>query len=516
MMISAISLMMAASAAFAQGAATTTTLAVTAGGVAVTVVAPGTVITLTATVNAGGAPVTPGQVNFCDATAKACSDIHLLGTAQLTSSGTAVLKFVPGGGVHSYNAIFLGTNGDAQSSSGAASLTVNGSYPTTTTIAQSGGPGNYTLTATVTGSHSVPPSGVVSFLDTTNANYALATTNLNLGTGESALGFINSATLTGPLYLSSGYPAGVGDMDYAQAITGDFNGDGKLDMAVRWDYWYSDEDVAISQLDIFLGNGNGTFTAASTPVPLSAADEYYSVVTGDFNNDGKEDIALLLTSGSILMLLGNGDGTFKTLPPTPVPLGAQYITAGDFNRDGNLDLVLTISLLEYTAPNEDSQFWVGITTLLGNGDGTFQSPFPTPSQQIFANLQGFPAAPAVGDFNRDGILDVALMNTNTQELDVFTGKGDGTFQSTPIVSEGGTNPTGAVLVGDFNQDGILDLAVEGYGTILLGNGDGPFTPETNPGTITDGGSMAIGDFNGDGIADLADYVSGGFAVQLGN
>src|ERR1039458_4441615 len=133
MMISAISLMMAASAAFAQGAATTTTLAVTAGGVAVTVVAPGTVITLTATVNAGGAPVTPGQVNFCDATAKACSDIHLLGTAQLTSSGTAVLKFVPGGGVHSYNAVFLGTNGDAQSSSGAASLTVNGSYPTTPT-----------------------------------------------------------------------------------------------------------------------------------------------------------------------------------------------------------------------------------------------------------------------------------------------------------------------------------------------------------------------------------------------
>ena len=222
MVISAVSLIMAASAASAQGAATTTTLAVTAGGVAVKVVASGTVITLTATVTAGGAAVSPGQVDFCDATAKVCSDIHLLGTEQLTSTGTAVLKFVPGGGIHSYNAVFLGTNGDVQSSSSAASLTVNGSYPTTTTIAQSGGPGDYTLTATVTGSHSVPPSGVVSFLDTTNANYALATMNLNLGSGESALSFINSYTLFGPSYSLSWFPPGVDDDDFAQAYIGDF------------------------------------------------------------------------------------------------------------------------------------------------------------------------------------------------------------------------------------------------------------------------------------------------------
>lgn len=100
-------LFLPASMAPAQAVATITTLAVTAGGVSVSAVAPGTVITLTATVTAGGAAVTPGQVNFCDATAKACSDVHLLGTQQLTSSGTAVLKFVPGGGIHSYNAVFL-------------------------------------------------------------------------------------------------------------------------------------------------------------------------------------------------------------------------------------------------------------------------------------------------------------------------------------------------------------------------------------------------------------------------
>ena len=153
--ISAMSLILAASLVSAQSVATTTTLTVTADGNAVMTVAPGTVITLTATVTAGGAAVTPGQVNFCDAAAKACADIHLLGSGQLIQSGpgasTTVLKFVPGAGIHSYKAVFLGTTGDAASSSDVSSLTVTGQLPTTTTIAQSGSPGNYTLTATVTG-----------------------------------------------------------------------------------------------------------------------------------------------------------------------------------------------------------------------------------------------------------------------------------------------------------------------------------------------------------------------------
>ena len=175
--VSVLTLLLAASLASAQHVATTTTLAVTAAGNAVTTVAPGTVVTLTATVTAGGAAVTPGQVNFCDAAAKACADIHLLGTAQLIQSGpgasTAVLKFVPGVGIHSYKAVFLGTTGYAASSSAASSLTVPGQSTTTTTIAQSGSPGDYTLTATVTGSSSFAPGGTVSFLDTSNSNYDL-------------------------------------------------------------------------------------------------------------------------------------------------------------------------------------------------------------------------------------------------------------------------------------------------------------------------------------------------------
>ena len=113
--------------AWAAPAPTITTLSVTSGGNAVTTVAPGSVVTLTATVMAGSTPVTPGQVNFCDATAKFCTDIHLLGTAQLTAKGTATLKFRPGVGSHSYKAVLAEPAGLGPSASTASSLTVTAS-----------------------------------------------------------------------------------------------------------------------------------------------------------------------------------------------------------------------------------------------------------------------------------------------------------------------------------------------------------------------------------------------------
>ena len=159
---------------FASVAPTTTTLAITSGGNAVTTVSSGSVITLTASVMAGSAAVTPGQVQFCDATAPHCTDIHRLGITQLTTAGTATFRFVPGIGTHSYKAIFSGTTGDAPSSSNASALTVNGAYPSTTSIEQTGSASNYTLTATVSGHAGFSPTGAVSFLDTSNANTVLA------------------------------------------------------------------------------------------------------------------------------------------------------------------------------------------------------------------------------------------------------------------------------------------------------------------------------------------------------
>jgi hypothetical protein len=159
---------------------------VTSGGNSVTVVAAGSVVTLTATVTAGSIPVTPGLVKFCDAAATYCEDIHIIGTAQLTSSGVATVKFHPGIGSHSYKAVFVGTNSYAGSTSSSVPLSVTGLYPTSTTFTETGGLGSYNVTATVTGTglYSPTPSGSVSFVDTSNSNAVLAQAPLNSGTSE--------------------------------------------------------------------------------------------------------------------------------------------------------------------------------------------------------------------------------------------------------------------------------------------------------------------------------------------
>jgi hypothetical protein len=204
--------------------ATSTVLAMTSGGSGVTTVTSGSVVTLTATVNAGSGVVTPGQVNFCDATANYCTDIHLLGTAQLTSAGTATLKFRPGVGSHSYKAVFLGTPTTAASASANAALTVTavtgaGIQPSITSITPSGVQGNYTLTATVSSNGSVTPTGSVSFVDTSNANAVLATATLAPVVVNP--GFASGSTVLGQ--LSNLFDIG----DFLSFVaTGDFNGDG--------------------------------------------------------------------------------------------------------------------------------------------------------------------------------------------------------------------------------------------------------------------------------------------------
>ena len=132
-------------------ATTATTLAITARGTTVTTVASGTAVALITTVTNGDTPVNPGLVIFCDATATRCEDSAVLGTGQLTSAGTATLNFIPGIGGHSYKAVFAGTNGDTTSTSPAQSLAVTGVYSTATALAETGMPGNYTLTGTVVG-----------------------------------------------------------------------------------------------------------------------------------------------------------------------------------------------------------------------------------------------------------------------------------------------------------------------------------------------------------------------------
>jgi Bacterial Ig-like domain (group 3)/FG-GAP-like repeat/FG-GAP repeat len=469
---------------------TTTTLGVTSRGSAVNTVTSGSAITLTATVMAGDAPVTPGQVNFCDASAPYCTDIHLLGTAQLSLAGTATLKFIPGIGSHSYKAVFLGTNSNPTSSSNASPLTVKGSgrYPTTTSIVQTGNVGNYTLAATVSGNEGIVPTGTISFLDTNNSNSVLATALLGAGQSTPALGFLNSSNpATNP------YPQSV--------AVADFNGDGKADLAIPV------YDSANGVVSILLGKGDGTFTAAPA-VPVTNM-EAGSIVTGDFNGDGKQDFAVTLPDNyELLVMLGNGDGTFtegQTITDTDGPF---FVTTGDFNGDGKADLAVA---------NPAGR---NVTVLLGNGDGTF-------TLVSTSVLGGAPVSIAVGDFNGDGNADLAVANEESNSVTVLLGKGDGTFTEAASSPATGVVPL-SIATGDFNGDGKADLAVAnsyidtrdiGSVTILLGVGDGTFTPAAATPTTGDMPySISVGDFNGDGKADLVtpNLGSNTATVLLGN
>jgi hypothetical protein len=287
---------------------------------------------------------------------------------------------------------------------------------------------------------------------------------------------------------------------------GDFNGDGKLDLALG-----IQEDGNPGYVNVLLGKGDGTFTPVSSSPATGRTPG--SMAVGDINGDGKLDLAVAnYSDNTVTILLGKGDGTFLLQSGSTVRVGAgpTALALGDFNRDQKLDLAVANSI-------DDT-----LTILLGNGDGTFTAASSPPAT-------GTPFGLAVGDFNGDGKLDLAVANSNVNTVTILLGNGDGTFAPAPSPP---ATPGPALAVGDFNGDGKLDLAVTNRGdstiTILLGNGDGTFAPISGCcGTsvsLTHTLGMAAGDFNGDGKLDLAvaiqnlqpmspaDYV----AILLGN
>jgi hypothetical protein len=271
------------------------------------------------------------------------------------------------------------------------------------------------------------------------------------------------------------------DTDPNNVALGDFNRDGKLDLAVA-------SGDSIQTVSVFLGNGDGTF---QPQVRYAVGSFPYGLAVADVNLDGNLDLLVSnYVDGTISVLLGNGDGTFQPQEtfPTGAPYGLTGIVVADFNGDGYPDLA--------TAS-------VGNAVLLGNGDGTFQPP-------IFPTTEGAESV-AVGDFNRDGKADLALgfgySIGGLANVQILLGNGDGSFTTGNAYKLGGAQPY-SLAASDLNHDGKLDLVValfEQVVGVLLGHGDGTFHPVELYHTLAADIAYAvvIADFNGDGKPDLA-------------
>ena len=287
----------------------------------------------------------------------------------------------------------------------------------------------------------------------------------------------------------------------------DLNGDGRPDLVVANSCLSMATCETGGGVSVLLGNGNGTFQPAV--IYYSGGSGANSVAIADVNGDGRPDLVVgngcqglgsgCSAPGTAGILLGNGDGTFQ--PALSYNAGDQFISAiavADLNGDGHPDVVV----IGDNAPGL-------VSVLLGNGDGTFQ-------EQVNYSMGGDePGGVAIADVNGDGHPDLIVASEcqdgdcNDGIVTVLLGNGDGTFQSPVIYSSGGIG-AGSVTIADVNGDGHSDLvatdsASGGSGEIgvLLGNGDGTFQPAVS---FPSGGlgpvSVAAADLNRDGKPDL--------------
>ncbi|PYK37269.1 MAG: VCBS repeat-containing protein [Verrucomicrobia bacterium] len=293
---------------------------------------------------------------------------------------------------------------------------------------------------------------------------------------------------------------------------GDVNRDGHLDL-VNCANWGYDEAI-------LLGDGLGAFHRASPPTEIDGDGEPVRLLLRDFNNDGKLDLAVNAPQDDkIVLYFGDGKGNFPG-PDLEVEgvLNPYGMDAGDFNNDGNLDMAITgASMLAGQSV---------VSILLGDGAGGFRvSTFP---------VNDLPASVKVADLNNDGVLDLVVAgalpgNTTGNFISTYLGNGRGVFALTQTINLGPGNLKGDIAIGDFNEDGFLDVAFpvtgiqdpHNHSTHVLtffGNGTGDLVAGPTLTVGQEPHTVIAVDVNHDGHLDLAvtNRTDGTVTVLLGD
>ncbi len=284
----------------------------------------------------------------------------------------------------------------------------------------------------------------------------------------------------------------------------DFNGDGKIDLAVA--------NYSGFTISVLLGNGAGSFAPAVT---YNVGTNPHSIISADFNGDGFADLATANEGGTyISVLLGNGNGTFNTSIMVPLVIidttgtvtnnsHPESIISADFNGDGKADLATANSYGNGS-----------VSILLGDGTGHFGA-------ATSYNMVGdYPIFIISSDFNGDGKIDLATVNNTSNNVSILLGNGSGGFGNATNFAVG-NNPF-SIVSNDFNGDGKIDLAVTCNAaskvSLLLGDGAGNFGAAISIPTGIDPFSITSADFNADGKADLAvtGQISSAIYILLGD
>jgi len=425
-------LLLSKTIAFA-ASATTTTLAATVEGKSATTATVGSTLLLTATVESGSSAVKLGLVDFCNAAASHCTGVNRIGTATVSSSGTARIALAPDSGAHSYKAIYRANKSDASSSSATLAVTITGSAKATvTSIAATGHgysdadiPSTYSFASTVSSATTTAPTGDVEFQDlSTEATLDRVTLSAQKSVTASAPTMLISQSITG-------FTCAVAE------ASADINADGIRDLVVI--------DRCTNGINVYLGNSDGNYSLTHTYTTQGYSPR--SLAIADFNGDGNPDLAIYNSvSGlkdaypSINIYTGAGDGSFTysssfDLKDTNRPLA---LFAADFENTGHMDLA-AVSL-------------GGVSLCTGAGDGTF-------SVASLTYIGGTVVAAALGDFQADGYPDLAFI-TQSSGLFVYFGTASSSFHTTRSFAVPATFLSSATLLtGDLNSDGRDDLVL---------------------------------------------------------